>query len=133
MILLLLFLFDVSASFRMVEQGDNNLLILLEEIHEKLFPACSIAAHFDRSWSNNHMIFKVKSEKSKQTEKSLFQSPVPTLLTMEGAGIAGKQEVFNLIGRLPGHPPAHNKEFCILWKVFVKNPENLENIIAKLR
>ena len=56
---------------------------------------------------------------------------------MEGVEVSRKKEVFNLIGRLPpplpGHFRPYNKEFCVLWKVFIKNLENIEGIIAKLR
>ena len=63
--LLLLFLFDASASLRIVERGDKSLPILLEKIHEKLFPACFTATHFDRSWSNDDTILKVKQRKTR--------------------------------------------------------------------
>ena len=77
--------------------------------------------------SSGYIVRKINNK------NSLFQSPVPTVLTMEGVEISRKQEVFNLIGRLPGHLPAHNREFCILWKVFIKSPENISGIITKLR
>ena len=74
MLLLLLFIFEVSASFRLVEPdpGDDNLMFLLEKIHEKLFPVCSTATHFDQSWSNNHKIFSVNCEKIKQRKNISF-------------------------------------------------------------
>ena len=130
-LVLYIFLFPVSFSIKTFEKKKNNLNFVLENLHEKLFSNCNEAIYFDRSWSNTLEIFKVNTTNYKNHMSiccSNKTSSPTTIIEEESEISAGQQDTTSRLIDTDS-----NKEFCIVWKVFIEGHEKVRGVLARVR